>query len=345
MNASLAPDRLLRPAGLLVVLVVAIAFPFVFSSPVDTNYGVYALIFVTAVSAWNVFSGFSGYISLGHAVFFGTGAYTVAITAKDWHVNGTGVFALLPLGAVAGAVVAVPFGLVALRVRRHTFIVITIAVFFIFQLMATNFSFTGGTVGVAAPFLAWQSATYNNPFYFMALACAVVMIALAALIRRSRWGLQLRAIKDDEDRARGLGVRTMRVKLTAFMLSAAMTGLIGGVWFLYITEVLPPSGYDPLFDLTVVLMAFLGGIGTIAGPVIGALLVEPARLYLTTRYTNGYLGEILLGALLLVVVLFVPRGIVPTAGEWLRKLRTRGRPANTPSAPAAEETAPVGGIR
>jgi branched-chain amino acid transport system permease protein len=335
-------------AGLLALAVVAIGFPFVDSSPVDTNYGVYALIFITAVTAWNIFSGFSGYISLGHAVFFGSGAYAVGIAARDWHVTGTAVFALLPLAAVTGAVIAVPFGLVALRVRRHTFIVITIAVFFIFQLMAANFTFTGGTVGVPAPFLSWQAATFNNPFYFMALGCAAATIVLAVLLRRSRFGLQLRAIKDDEDRARGLGVRAMRVKLTAFVLSATVTGLIGGLWFLYITEVLPSSGFDPIFDLSLVLMAFFGGIGSIAGPVLGAVIIEPGRLYLTTKYTNAYLSEILLGGLFLLVVLFVPRGIVPTTGEWIRKLRTRGRPAVAPAASAAEDeqTAPaVGGTR
>jgi branched-chain amino acid transport system permease protein len=328
--------------GLAALLAAAIAYPQVFSNPVDTNYGVYALIFVTVASAWNVFSGFSGYISLGQAVFFGSGAYTVGIAARDWHVTGTAVFALLPLAAAVAAAIAVPFGLVALRVRRHTFIVITIAVFFIFQLMAYNLSFTGGSVGVAAPFLAWQAATYNDPFYYIALACAVVMIALAWLIRRARFGLQLRAIKDDEDRARGLGVRTMRVKLAAFVLSAFVTGLVGGLWFYYLTQVQPPSGFNPLFDLTVVLMAFLGGVGTISGPVIGALIIEPGQLYLTTRYTNGYISEILLGAIFLLVVLLVPRGIVPTGGEWIKKLRSRGRPAIEPTAPAEALPAKAG---
>jgi branched-chain amino acid transport system permease protein len=308
-------------AGLVLAAAAAVAFPFAYSSPVDTNYGVYALIFVTVASAWNIFSGFSGYISLGQAVFFGSGAYTVGIAARDWHVTGTGVFWLLPLGALAGTLIAVPFGLIALRVRRHTFIVITIAVFFIFQLMAADFSFTDGTAGLPSPFLSWQAATYNDPFYFIALGAAAVTIALAWLIRRSGFGLRLRAIRDDEDRALGLGVRTMRVKLSAFMLSAFITGFAGGVWFLYITEVLPSSGYDPLFDLTVALMAFLGGIGTLSGPVLGALLIEPGRLWLTTRFTNGYLSEILLGALFLAVVLFMPRGIIPAGGEWLRKLR------------------------
>ena len=235
----------LRAAGVVAVLAAAVAFPQVFTNPAATNYGVFALIFVAVASAWNIFSGFSGYISLGHAVFFGSGAYALGIAARDWHVTGVGVFGLLPLAAVVGALIAVPFGLVALRVRRHTFIVITIAVFFIFQLMAYNFSFTGGSSGLDAPFLPWQAATYNNPFYYIALACAVGTIALAWLIRRSRFGLQLRAIRDDEDRARGLGVHAMRVKLAAFVLSGAMTGLVGGLWFYYITQVEPSIGLRP----------------------------------------------------------------------------------------------------
>ncbi len=232
--------------------------------------------------------------------------------------------------------IAVPLGLVALRVRRHTFVVITIAFFFIFQLMAFNFSFTGGTVGVAAPFLPWSPTSFNNHFYYITLACAVAAVVIAVLVKRARFGLQLRAIRDDEDRARGLGVRTMRVKLAVFVLSATITGLVGGVWFLYLTQVQPPSGFDPLFDLSLVLMAFLGGLGTISGPIIGALIIEPGQLYLTIRYTNGYLSEILLGALFLAIVIFVPRGIVPTAKQWMRRLRTRGRPAVPPVPPTPD---------
>src|SRR6185437_704398 len=227
------------------------------------------LIFAGAAAAWNIFSGYSGYISLGHAVFFGAGAYTAGVAAQDWQISGSAEFLLLPLAAAVAAVIAVPFGLIALRVRRHTFVVVTIAVFFIFQLMAFNLAVTGGSVGINAPFLGWDPATYNNPFYYLALIIAVGTTALSWLIRRSRFGLQLRAIRDDEDRARGLGVRVMRVKLVAFVLSATVAGLVGGVWFLYLTQVQPQSGFDPLFDLSLVLMAFLGGLGTISGPIIG----------------------------------------------------------------------------
>ncbi len=346
---TVSRQRAATGLAVLVLAVVAIVFPLVFSSPVVTNYAVYALIFAAVVSAWNVFSGFSGYISLGHAVFFGSGAYTLGIAAKDWHINGVGVFGLLPLAAAVGAAIAIPFGLVALRVRRHTFIVITIAVFFIFQLMAFNFqSFTGGTTGMSAPFLPWSPTSFNDRFYYISLGCAAAMIVIAVLIRRSRFGLQLRAIRDDEDRARGLGVHAMRVKLMAFVLSGAVTAVVGGVWLLYLGQVQPQTGYDPLFDLALVLMAFLGGLGTIAGPVLGALIIAPGQLYLTIRLTNGYLSEILLGALFLLIVLFVPRGLVPTAGEWIRRLRTRGRPAVEPvtaPAPASPSGAPATEVR
>jgi len=243
MTGTVSRRRAAAGLALVLLAVVAIVFPVVFSSPVVTNYAVYALIFVAVVTAWNMFSGFSGYISLGQAVFFGSGAYAVGIAAKAWHITGVGVFVLLPLAAAVGAVIAVPFGLIALRVRRHTFIVVTIAVFFIFQLMAFNLnSFTGGTIGMSAPFLPWSPTTFNDRFYYITLGCAVVAVVLAVLVKRARFGLQLRAIRDDEDRARGLGVRTMRVKLAVFVLSATITGLVGGVWFLYLTQVLPQSG-------------------------------------------------------------------------------------------------------
>src|SRR5580693_2533937 len=296
-------DLVLKVAGLLVLAVIAIAFPKVYTDPAVTNYGVFALIYVTVASAWNIFSGNTGYISLGMAVFYGSGAYALGTMASAWHFNGASAFALLPLAGVVGAIIAVPFGLIALRVRRHTFIVVTIAVFFIFQLMAYNLSFTHGTVGMNAPFITWPASGFNTPFYYIALAIAAGTIAIAWLIRRSRFGLQLRAIRDDEDRARGLGVRTMRVKLWAFVISGAIAAMIGSVWFLYIGQVQPNTGFDPLFDLTIVLMAFLGGYGSIAGTVLGAL----------------------------IVVLFMPRGIVPTGGEWITRLRSRGRPAVIPA--------------
>jgi len=316
-----------RGSAVALLLALAGIFPLVITSQLATQIAVDTLIFLGATAAWNIFSGYTGYISLGHAVFFGSGAYTAAVAAQDWKLGGATEFLLLPLAGAVAAVVAVPFGLIALRAKRHTFVVITIAVFFIFQLMASNLSVTGGTTGIDAPFLAWAPKTYNNPFYYLALIIAVGTIALSWLIRGSRFGLQLRAIRDDEDRARSLGVRAMRVKLAAFVISGTVTGLVGALWFFFIAQVLPQYGFDPLFDLSVALMAFLGGLGTVAGPLLGALILEPSQQYLTLHYSNSYLSEIIWGALFLLVILFLPRGIIPTASERLTAWRTRGRPA------------------
>jgi branched-chain amino acid transport system permease protein len=325
-------NTLAKGGGLVVLIVLAVLFPQVFSNPAVTNYGVLALIFATAAVGWHVFSGNTGYISLGQAVFYGSGAYAMGIAARDWHIQGTGVFALIPLSAAVGAAIAVPFGLIALRVRRHTFIVITIAIFFIFQLMAFNFWFTGGSSGLGSPFLSWAPIPYNRNFYYIALACTAGSVLIAWLVGRSRFGLQLRAIRDDEDRARGLGVKAMRVKLSAFVISGAITAMIGAVWFYYIEQVQPQTGFNPLFDLTLVLMVFLGGFGSVSGAVLGALIIEPLTLWMNTQPAfSGSISEVIIGAIFLLVVLFMPRGIIPTSGEFIKKLRTRGRPAVVPA--------------
>ena len=325
-------NTLAKGGGLVVLIAFAVLFPQVFSNPAVTNYGVLALIFATAAVGWHVFSGNTGYISLGQAVFYGSGAYAMGIAARDWHVEGTEVFALIPLSAAVGAAIAIPFGLIALRVRRHTFIVITIAIFFIFQLMAFNFWFTGGSSGLGSPFLSWAPIPYNRNFYYIALACTAGSVVIAWLVGRSRFGLQLRAIRDDEDRARGLGVKAMRVKLSAFVISGAITAMIGAVWFYYIEQVQPQTGFNPLFDLTLVLMVFLGGFGSVSGAVLGALIIEPLTLWMNTQPAfSGSISEVIIGAIFLLVVLFMPRGIIPTSGEFIKKLRTRGRPAVVPA--------------
>jgi branched-chain amino acid transport system permease protein len=124
----------------------------------------------------------------------------------------------------------------------------------------------------------------------------------------------------------------MRVKLSAFVISGAITAMIGAVWFYYIEQVQPQTGFNPLFDLTLVLMVFLGGFGSVSGAVLGALIIEPLTLWMNTQPAfSGSISEVIIGAIFLLVVLFMPRGIIPTSGEFIKKLRTRGRPAVVPA--------------
>ncbi len=142
-------------------------------------------------------------------------------------------------------------------------------------------------------------------------------------VRRSRFGLQLLAIRDDEDRALGLGVKTRRVKLTAFVISAIPVGMVGGLYFYFLGQIFPQFAFDPLFDLSIALMAFFGGLGTIAGPLLGALVLESLQQYLTQTFSSNATYLIAYGVLFLVVILLLPRGIIPGISELLRRRRGR----------------------
>ncbi len=305
-------------------------FPLVITDPATTTIAVFALVFMVAASAWNIFSGYSGYLALGHAVFFGSGGYAVALAAQDWHVaGGWPVFALLPFGGLIAGLIAIPVGLIALRTRRHTFVVVTIAIFFIFQLAAFNLGFTGGTSGLLLPIAPFSAVNYNVPFYYVALIILVLTVLLSWLVRRSRFGLQLLAIRDDEDRALGLGVKTGRMKLSAFVLSAIPVGMVGGLYFDFVGQIYPQFGFDPLFDVALALMVFLGGRGSIIGPLLGAALLESLQQYLTQSFSSNATYLIAYGILFLVIILLLPGGVVPGVSAWLERRRLRNIHAYT----------------
>jgi branched-chain amino acid transport system permease protein len=305
-------------------LVVLVVFPLIVTNPTYTTIAVFTLLFMACTTSWNMFSGYSGYVSLGSAIFYGCGAYTMALVSSHAHMaGGEAQFWLVPLAGLVAMVVAVPVGAVALRVRRHTFVVITIALFFVFQLLAINASFTGGSAGISLPLIPWLFNYYNLPFYYVALGMVVFATLLSAGVRRSRFGLQLLAIRDDEDRALGLGVRVTAVKLTGFTMSAFTIGMAGALYAMFIGQIYPQFVFDPQFDITVALMAFLGGFGTLLGPLLGGLILEASQQYLTLSFSNGSLYLILFGALFLFVILFMPQGIVGGVSRWwaLRALK------------------------
>jgi len=334
-----------RPLALLLLLAAAIAGPLVFSNPTITSIAVLTVIYAAAATAWNIFAGYTGYIALGHAVFFGIGAYALAIICQDWHVKSDfGPLFLLPVcGLIAGAI-SIPLGAIALRARSHTFVVITIAMFFIAQLLAYNLrGLTHGSSGLELPIPSWTFDVYNLPFYYTGLIILLLALGTSWWVRHSKYGLGLLAIRDDEERARGLGVKTGPSKLLAFVVSAFFVGMLGGLWAYYIESVFPNSGFTALFDVAVALMAFLGGLGTLAGPIIGALLLEPAQQYFASDRTLTTWYLVLYGALFLGVILLLPEGIVPTIRtRWARWRARRARTGTAAIAPPpAERPKPV----
>jgi branched-chain amino acid transport system permease protein len=312
----------LRALLIAIAIVVLGVFPLVFSNPTTTSIAFFTLIFMVSAAAWNMFAGSSGYIALGHAVYFGCGAYTLTLLANHLgFAAGWGVFALVPVAGIVAGLIAIPTGLIALRARRHTFVVITIAFMFIFQLAAFNLGFTGGSSGLQPPTPLWSVKTYNDNFYYAIALVLLATVALTWLVRRSRFGLQLLAIRDDEERARGLGVRVGRVKLTAFTLSAIPVGMAGGIYAYFLGQIFPQFAFDPLFDLSIALMAFLGGLGTVLGPLLGALVLESLQQYFTVQYGASQAYLIIFGALFLLVVLVLPRGVIPSVEELIGRWR------------------------
>ena len=264
--------------GTLLVLVLALtAFPVVFSNPTITSIGVFTLIFGISASAWNIFSGYTGYIVIGSAVFYGIGQYTVALLASHFSIpGGWEQIALLPVAGLFAGLASVPIGWLLLRVRSHTFIILTVAVMYVFQLCAFNFrSLTQGSLGVFVSQPGWAGATFNDPFYYVALGIMIVAVAMSLWVRQSKFGLSLLAIKNDENRALGLGIKTQQIKLVAFAILAVFIGLAGGIYAMFVGNVEPQFAFNPVFDVTILIMTMAGGIGTVAGPVVGVLLLAP----------------------------------------------------------------------
>jgi branched-chain amino acid transport system permease protein len=327
--------RVLMLLGLVAVVAVALLLPAISPDSATTNIAVFSVMYVGLATAWNIMGGYTGYISLGHAGFFGFGSYALGLLlAKLGVAGGYEPFLFVPVAGVLTAVLAAVVGWFALRTRAATFVIVTIAFMFMLQLLAENLtSLTGGGAGLAFPNPPWRGDFFNIPFYYAMLALALVGLAVSWWIRRSKFGLGLLAIRDDEDKALAVGVPARAFKLTAFVISGALVGMIGGVYGYYVTFIYPQFVVDPLIGISMVLMVFLGGLGTLWGPVLGALILEPAQLWLAYNFGVSRLYLVLYSAVFLLVILFMPRGIIPSASELIARRRARAPAARAGATP------------
>ena len=329
--------------GTVVVTALAV-FPFVFAEHWVLNIAIFTLMYAALAVSWNLLGGYTGYISLGNVAFFGLGAYAVSVLFTKHMSIGSGYrpFYVLPLIGLAVGLVSVPIGWVAFRTRAATFAIVTLTLLFVGQQLAFNLhSLTNGSTGILLPLAPFSNSTFERPFYYAMLGLLVLALAVCWWARGSKLGLALFAIHDDEDRARGLGQRVAMAKLIAFSLSAGLTAMVGAVWAYYLGQIYPQFAFDPLITIGMVLMVYLGGKGTLWGPVVGALVLVPTQQYLAYRLGGSQLYLIGYAAVFLVVMLLMPRGILPSLAEHVRRRgnpRT-GRPA-TPSRQAEELATP-----
>jgi len=252
------------------------------------------------------------------------GAYTIAIVFEDSVGNGYLPFCVLPLIGVGAALLSVPIGWIAMRTRADVFAIVTITLLFIAQTLAFNLrSVTGGAQGKGVAVPPFPVDTYGWPFYYAMLALLTLAMGISLYFRRSKIGLSLSAVRADEDKAHGVGVRVTGVKLIAFGVSVGITAMIGGVWAYYVGFIYPQFAVDPLVTIGMVLMTFLGGRATLWGPVIGAFILVPAQQYFAYQFGASQVYLLAYAAIFLVIMLLLPRGILPTITDRLRNRRKR----------------------
>ena len=303
------------------------------------NMLIFTLMYAGLASAWNLLGGYAGYPSLGHAAFFGMGAYAVAIVFEDSVGNGYLPFLLLPLIGVGAALVSVPIGWIAMRTRADVFAIVTITLLFITQTLAFNLrSVTGGAQGKGVAVPPFPADSYGWPFYYALLALLALAMGTSLYFRRSKVGLSLSAVRADEDKAHGVGVRVTGVKLIAFGVSVGITAMIGGVWAYYLGFIYPQFAVDPLVTIGMVLMTFLGGRATLWGPVIGAFILVPGQQYFAYQFGASRVYLLAYAAIFLIIMLLLPRGILPTIADRLRNRRGRGQGGKSEPAMSSAKT-------
>jgi len=309
-----------------------ILLPFVFGQQWVLNSLIFTLMYAGLASAWNLLGGYAGYPSLGHAAFFGLGAYAIAIVFENSVGNGYLPFFLLPLIGLGTALLSVPIGWIAMRTRADVFAIVTITLLFIAQTLAFNLrTVTGGAQGKSVAVPPFPVETYNWPFYYAVLALLALAMGISFYFRRSKIGLSLSAVRADEDKAHGVGVRVTGVKLIAFGASVGLTAMLGGVWAYYVGFIYPQFAVDPLVTIAMVLMAFLGGRATLWGPVIGAFILVPAQQYFAYEFGASHVYLVAYAAIFLIIMLLLPRGILPTISDRLRMRRRRRQGAQAKS--------------
>lgn len=305
-------------------LVLAVVLIFVLLFPaarfLDTyNYllqvAIGIFMWIAMTSSWNIIGGYTGYISLGHNVFFGVGAYVSGVLLVE---AGWSPFLTAPLAGLVALVLGFIAGLITFRTKGPAFIVATIALLLVIFLLMDNWEYIGGSNGLSLPLPPFPVEWVKVPFYYAMLVSAILAVVLGYRVAHSKMGLALRAIAEDEVKAEVAGINTRLFKLMAFALSAFFPGVVGAIWGYSLAYLRPTAFFLIGVAAQMVLMAIVGGRGTVAGPVIGAVFLVTLNELSITYFGASELNLVITGVVMIVALLFFPLGLVGTLRDKSR---------------------------
>src|SRR5215475_11566398 len=298
-----------------------------------------ATLVLAAISAcaWNIVGGYAGQVSVGHAIFFGAGAYVPLLAYELFKAP---PLIGVPFGIVVAVTMAALIGLPTFRLQGHYFSMATIAVAELIRLVVGNWDLLGAAIGIQGPATprVWWDLIFRSavPYYYIYLAVLALTVFITWILMRSRFGYYLRAIRAGERAAKSLGVPVRRTKLLALMLSAALTAVAGSLYAFKVGFVNPESGLGILVSVQMIIIAALGGAGTLYGPIVGALILIPLQSATNTWFggSGSGLTYILYGGVIMLLARFEPGGlielwtavVVPRVRRLVRARPTTERP-------------------
>jgi branched-chain amino acid transport system permease protein len=310
-------------AYIVLVLAVLATVPLLTASNVVLNFLTMALLIALVGQGWNVLGGYGGQYSFGHAAFFGTGAYVTAILQMRYGMNAWLGFVL---GIAGGALVGAAIGALTFRsgLKGSYFALVTLAFAEVLRILASVAPITGAGVGLLLALdLRPQAFQFQSraPFYWIALALVAVSLVVVRLIEQSRFGAWLVAVRENEDVAKAVGVDTARVKLAATTISAAITAAGGAFYVQYFLFIDSGIAYGPWISVEALLAPIIGGVGTVFGPLLGALVVK--TLGELTKLVTGDvpgLDLVIYGGVLVLVIAFAPHGVAGLLADLRARL-------------------------
>ncbi len=267
--------------------------------------------------SFNIIAGIAGQFSLGHAVFFGIGAYTVALLTQGFGNVPLGFILMIIAAGVMGMLFSLPVGYVALRTRAIYFAMVTLAISEVTRIIFVMTPQVGGAIGLPVPQPFREEAYY----YYLFFITFIITVLATYYVERSRLGLSFKCIRDDELAAGVIGINTFRQKMLAFAISSIFPALSGGIYAFYISYITPDAVFSPMISISMQVMSILGGLGTVAGPILGSIIIEILGEYLLYSFPEIHL--LADGIIMIVVMIFMPGGVIgiarsPRVRKWLR---------------------------